>query len=117
MKITEDHERKDDINPVTKTFRDAPRFNNAWLSAGAHYTATQRIGFTLLSILVAFAGALFCQNGIILFREGMVSGFLPLLGGTFALYLGGLGVFRVGQDIFSRKPRTRKNDPASKRRR
>jgi hypothetical protein len=85
---------QDDNDPVRKTFREAPSFDRAWLTASHRLTTVQRIGFFLISGLMLLAGATFAGAAIVEFKgEGIyaISGLLPLGISVIAFYLGVCG--------------------------
>ena len=50
------------VNPIGKTFEDAPSFNRVWLKTSVPLNGIQRIGFSLLSIVILLGSVMFFQR-------------------------------------------------------
>jgi hypothetical protein len=63
-----------DYDPLIRSQREAPTFNNAWLKHGETLTLMQRIGFTIFSLVFFLGGITFLALVLVDIRDGEVVG-------------------------------------------
>ena len=89
-------EQPQDYDPIARSRREAPTFTYAWMKHGEAMTLTQRIGFTIFSLVFVAGGLTFLSLAILAVKNsefvGAVGWSLPTL---FFLVPGILGLRNV----------------------
>lgn len=97
------------VNPIGKTFEDAPSFNRVWLKTSVPLNGIQRIGFSLLSIVILLGSVMFFKDGLQLVKDGFFSGIFTIAFSVLILFLASWGIWRVIMSFFIIKGNSRED--------